>query len=137
MLEEDVLVYTRVLDSSGNPTPDVLITFQEKSFNREIYSGFTDSQGRLDIRVPSVEMDVTLTPVNEIEAVTHLSMLPPNNGDELQWSLQKGTKVSGNFYYRNMPVAHALIELWRGDTIVASYLLNEDGGFDTKLHLEE
>ena len=51
----------------GQPAPNVLVSFQETYFHKDVYTGFTDSDGRLDIRVPSDDLIVTLTPTNNVD----------------------------------------------------------------------
>ena len=70
-------------------------------------------------------------------AITHLTIPAPEEGQELQWTLQSGQQLQGNFYYRNLPVSYALIEIWSDDKIIASSLTNESGSFDLRLQLED
>ena len=136
LLKEDIRVFTRILDSMGQPAPNVLVSFQEVYFHKDIYTGFTDSEGRLDIRVPNDELHVTLTPTNNVEGITQLILPQVVEGEEFEWTLQKGTSISGSIYHRNMPVGHALIELWDNDTLLASQFLNEAGAFEIKLQVD-
>jgi len=136
-LMEDVRIFTRIIDSMGQPAPNVLVSFQETSFNHEIYTGFTDSDGRLDIRVPSGDLNVTLTPTaNSVDAITKATLLNPQEGEEVQWTLQAGESIRGSFYHRNIPVSHALIELWEGEVLLSSRSLNEAGSFEIKLQVD-
>lgn len=136
LLADDVRVFTRILDSMGQPAPNVLVSFQETHFHRDVYTGFTDSDGRLDIRVPSDELTVTLTPTNNVEGITQVSVSQLTEGEELEWTLEKGSTVSGSIYHRNMPIGHALIELWENDRLLTSQFLNEAGGFEIKLQVD-
>ena len=136
LLLDDVRVFTRILDSMGQPAPNVLVSFQETQFNKDVYTGFTDSDGRLDIRVPSDELTVTLTPTNNVEGITQVSVSQLTEGDELEWTLEKGSAISGSIYHRNMPIGHALIELWENDTLLTSQFLNEAGAFEIKLQVD-
>ena len=131
-LRSKVRISTRVLDTQGQPAADVLVSLQETGFNNHIYNGTTDSDGWLEIQVPPVGLDVKLTPSNRIAAITHLSIPAPEEDQELQWSLQSGNQIQGNFYYRNLPVVYALIEIWKDDNIIASSLTNESGGFEIR-----
>ena len=135
-LADDVRVFTRILDSMGQPAPNVLVSFQETYFHKDVYTGFTDSDGRLDIRVPSDELIVTLTPTNNVEGITQVSVSQLTEGDELEWTLEKGSTISGSIYHRNMPIGHALIELWENDTLLTSQFLNEAGAFEIKLQVD-
>ncbi|MAA80630.1 MAG: hypothetical protein CL916_15345 [Deltaproteobacteria bacterium] len=136
LLADDVRVFTRILDSMGQPAPNVLVSFQETHFNKDVYTGFTDSDGRLDIRVPSDDLTVTLTPTNNVEGITQISVSQLTEGDELEWTLEKGSTISGSIYHRNMPISHALIELWENDTLLTSQFLNEAGAFEIKLQVD-
>ena len=135
-LADDVRVFTRILDSMGQPAPNVLVSFQETYFHKDVYTGFTDSDGRLDIRVPSDDLIVTLTPTNNVEGITQVSVSQLTEGDELEWTLEKGSTISGSIYHRNMPIGHALIELWENDTLLTSQFLNEAGAFEIKLQVD-
>jgi hypothetical protein len=135
-LNDDIRIYTRILDSTGQPAPNVLVSFQETDFDEEIYTGFTDSEGRLDIRIPSGTLNVTLTPTNSVEAITKVSISDIQEGEELQWTLEKGRSIGGSVYHRNVPVAHALIEVWENGTLLTSRFLNEAGAFEIKLQVD-
>ncbi|MEC7985907.1 MAG: hypothetical protein VX278_12145 [Myxococcota bacterium] len=136
-LRSDIRISSRVLDPQGQPAANVLVTLQETGFNNHIYNGTTDSEGWLEMQVPPVSLNVKLTPTNSITAITHLTIPPPEDDQELQWSLQSGIPVRGNFYYRNLPISYALLEIWSDDKIIASTLTNESGSFDLRLQLED
>ena len=135
-LKDDVRIFSRILDSSGQPAPNVLVSFQEVYFRKEIYTGFTDSEGRLDMRVPAGDLHVTLTPTNNVDAITQMNISEQTDGSELQWTLQKGQNISGSIFYKNIPVPYALVELWQQDTLLTTRFLNEAGAFEIKFQVD-
>ena len=128
-----------ILGVDGLPSTNVTVNLKEQGFNEHLYSGKTDNSGRLAILIPPTDMNVSLIPDNNIEAITNFFISVDNvdGAEEPEWHLQEGRTLSGSISASNDVVRFALIEVYQGNTLLANGLSDMEGSFSLQLQTEE
>ena len=121
-----------IVDPSGQPLGGAVINAQELGFDGYIYSATADTEGRVEIALPAVEMKMTVVPPTTALAVTTLSVNPATHEGRL--NVDKGQQVSGVVRSEGEPVTFALVEVRREDgSLLASTITGPDGEFTVQI----
>jgi len=96
VLPPKVAFERQVLDVTGQPASDVLLTFYQQGFNGATTSARTDAAGFFTAELADVPQTAYLTPTSSPEsAITRREVLNPSVDATLNWALADGAEVSG------------------------------------------
>jgi hypothetical protein len=95
-LPQKISFSRQVLNVSGQPASNAVITFIQQGFNGTTINTQTDAGGVFSADLPDVPMTAFLTPTNDPDsAITRQSLLSPLLDPSLEWSLANGAAIDG------------------------------------------
>ena len=103
----------RVVDATDAPVQGVAIAAQERGFDGYIYTTVTDTNGEAQLSVPTVALDVRLTPPGAKNAITHFGLTDPaaHADTTVFWDLAQGELIQGILLTGDEPVQYAVVQL--------------------------
>ena len=131
-LPDRVMFSRKIVDPNGNALPGAVINAKETGFDGYIHSATADINGRVEVELPAVDLDMTIVPPTTELAVTKLRLNPADHTGRI--TVSAGQPVSGVVRSEGEPVGFALVEVRREDgTLLASTITGPDGTFAVQI----
>lgn len=130
VLPDKLTVEGTLLDPSGDPIQDAVVTATEAGFDQAAWSTITDRDGQFQLDVPDAPLVYTFSPpAGSSAAITRLSVSEPADGGGAR-QLSPGEIIEGVARSEGEALSFSLVELRTasGQTL-ASTLTDGDGGF--------
>ena len=123
-----------VIAVSGEPAADLLVVATEAAYAGNVYYTRTTADGRFDLAVPNVPLDVTLTPARPAEgAVTRFTVDAP--GADQGFVLDEGVLVDGVLTFADAPVAFGSVDVYdaASGVLLGQAIADDTGAFSLRV----
>lgn len=131
------------VDEIGAPLPFATLRATEAAFERRYFTVQTDAEGRFDIDVPAVDLNLLLTPPadrTDLAATRQRQSIGNLDDDNFQVAAVSGEAMTGmvewNDGERDLPLAFAVVQIYADDgSPLGQALTNADGEYSLQVDL--